>query len=235
MSGPLFSLLLAFALLALNAFYVASEFALVKARNFRVEALADEKRFGAALSLKMLQNIEAYLACCQLGITMASLGLGWVGEPTVSALIEPLMAPLGLPHATIEFIAFILGFLIFSSLHIVLGEQVPKTFAIRNPEPVSFWIAYPLYASYIVLWPLNWLLNNAARGVLRLFGVKEAPHVDILTDVELEGLVEVSAEHGEIEEAQAKQIRSLFRLGELTVADVMIHRKAMKTIDIDLP
>jgi CBS domain containing-hemolysin-like protein len=235
MSAPLMSLLGAFLLLAANAFYVAAEFALVKARGFRIDTLAAENRFGAALTQRMLKNVEAYLACCQLGITMASLGLGWVGEPTVAAIVRPLLEPLGLPEETVHFIAFIIGFLVFSALHIVIGEQVPKTFAIRNPEPVSLWIAYPLHASFVLFYPLNWLLNAAARGTLRALGVKEAPHHDILTGGEIEGLVEVSAEHGELELGVRDRLVGALDLSELTVADVMIHRKAMKTIDIDLP
>src|SRR6185295_11072495 len=96
MTATLLNLLLAFFLLAANAFYVAAEFALVKSRGFRINSLAEENRFGARLVKRILQNLEAYLACCQLGITMASLGLGWVGEPTVSALLTPVLAPLGL-------------------------------------------------------------------------------------------------------------------------------------------
>ncbi|WP_395645090.1 HlyC/CorC family transporter [Terricaulis sp.] len=235
MNNPWLSLLVAFALLGANAFYVAAEFALVKARGFRIDTMADEGVFGATLTKIMLRNIEAYLACCQLGITMASLGLGWVGEPTVAAILEPFLVQFGMPEETIHLIAFVLGFLIFSSLHIVIGEQVPKTFAIRNPEPVSLWIAYPLHASYVLLWPLNWLLNNASRGVLRLLGVKEAPHVDILTDTEIEGLVETSAEHGAIEHDVRDRLVGALDLKELTVADMMIHRKNIKMIDAELP
>src|SRR5215207_564376 len=181
MSDTILNLLLATFLLAANAFYVAAEFALVKSRGFRIEHMAEQNRFGARLAKRMLTNIEAYLACCQLGITMASLGLGWVGEPTVSALLEPVLIPLGMSQATLHFASFLTGFLVFSSLHIVIGEQVPKTLAIRQPMPVSQWIAYPLYLSYLVFYPLNWLLNSASRGILRLLGVKEAQH-DILTD-----------------------------------------------------
>ncbi len=121
------NLLLAILLLALNAFYVAAEFALVKSRGFRIDAMAEENRFGARLLQAMMGNLEAYLACCQLGITMASLGLGWVGEPTVSALLTPLLIPLGLTDSAVHFTSFLVGFLVFSSLHIVIGEQVPKT------------------------------------------------------------------------------------------------------------
>jgi CBS domain containing-hemolysin-like protein len=235
MSATLLNLLLAVFLLAANAFYVAAEFALVKSKGFRIDAMAEENRFGARLSQKMLRNVEAYLACCQLGITMASLGLGWVGEPTVAAILEPLLLPLGMPASAVNFTAFFVGFLVFSSLHIVLGEQVPKTLAIREPEPVAQWIAYPLHVSFVIFYPLNWLLNNAARGILRMLGVKEGSHQEILTHDEIEGLVDVSAEHGKVEESQAEYIHNLFRFGELEVADVMVHRTNMQTVNAGDP
>jgi CBS domain containing-hemolysin-like protein len=224
------NLLLAFFLLAANAFFVAAEFALVKSRGFRINAMVEEKRFGAALVQHILGRIEAYLACCQLGITMASLGLGWVGEPTVSALLHPVLTPLGMPEAALHVTSFMVGFLVFSSLHIVVGEQVPKTLAIRQPEPVSLWIAYPLHVTYILLYPLNWLLDSASRAILRALGVREASSQEILTDAEIEGLVGVSAEHGKMEESEAEYIQNVFRFGELVVSDVMVHRTEMITI-----
>jgi len=196
MTATAINLLLAIVLLAANAFYVAAEFALVKSRGFRINTLVEQKRFGAKLVQKILGNIEAYLACCQLGITMASLGLGWVGEPTVSLLLTPVLTPLGMPESALHFTSFMVGFLVFSSLHIVLGEQVPKTLAIREPEPVSLWVAYPLRASFLLFYPLNWVLNESSRKVLELLGIRESPQHEILSDVEIEGLVEVSAEHG---------------------------------------
>ena len=111
MTATITSLLLALFLLAANAFFVAAEFALVKSRGFRVDTMAEEKRFGAQLLQRMLQNVEAYLACCQLGITMASLGLGWVGEPTVSALLTPVLLPLGMSEHALHFTSFLIGFL----------------------------------------------------------------------------------------------------------------------------
>jgi len=235
MSDPLSNLLIAILLLMANGFYVAAEFALVKSKDFRINALAEENRFGAQLSQRMLKDVEAYLACCQLGITMASLGLGWVGEPTVTAILLPLLTPLGWPEASVHVAAFIVGFLTFSSLHIVLGEQVPKTFAIRQPEPVAQWIAYPLYASFLLFYPLNWLLNTTSRSILRILGVKERPHQEVLTYDEIEGLVEASAEHGKMEESHAEYIHSLFRFVELTVGDVMVHRKNMVVFDANDP
>jgi magnesium and cobalt exporter, CNNM family len=233
MTDSIVNLLIAALLLAANAFYVAAEFALVRSRGFRINAMAEENRFGARLLQRMMGNIEAYLACCQLGITMASLGLGWVGEPTVSALLHPILEPLEMPEGALHFTSFMVGFLVFSSLHIVVGEQVPKTFAIRQPVPVSQWIAYPLHASFLILYPLNWVLNSASRSILRVLGVKENPEQEILTDVEIEGLVEQSAEHGKIEVGQAEYIQNVFRFGELVVSDVMRHRTEMVTVNAD--
>ncbi|MCP3370202.1 hemolysin family protein [Bradyrhizobium cajani] len=235
MSSISINLLLAVLLLAANAFYVAAEFALVKSRGFRVKAMVEQNRFGARLLQTMMGNIESYLACCQLGITMASLGLGWIGEPTVSALLSPVLRPLGLSEGTLHFTSFVAGFLVFSSLHIIIGEQVPKTFAIREPMPVSQWIAYPLHVSYLVFYPLSWCLNTASSAILRLIGVQEFSQHEILTNSEIEGLVEESAVHGQIESGEAEYIHNVFRLGDLTVSDVMVHRTAMVMINADLP
>jgi len=235
MSSVILNVLIAALLLAANAFFVAAEFALVKSRGYRVKTMVEQNRFGARKLRDIMGNVEAYLACCQLGITMASLGLGWVGEPTVAALLAPLLLPLGLSESALHFTSFMAGFLIFSSLHIVVGEQVPKTLAIRKPEPVSQWIVYPLHASYLVFYPLNWLLNNAARTILSALRVKEVSHHEVLTGAELEGLVGESAEHGGIESGEAEYIQNVFRFGDLTVADVMVHRTAMVMVNADLP
>ncbi|MBN8972496.1 MAG: hemolysin family protein [Xanthobacteraceae bacterium] len=235
MSSVILNVLIAALLLAANAFFVAAEFALVKSRGYRVKTMVEQNRFGARKLRDIMGNVEAYLACCQLGITMASLGLGWVGEPTVAALLAPLLLPLGLSESALHFTSFLAGFLIFSSLHIVIGEQVPKTLAIRKPEPVSQWIVYPLYASYLLFYPLNWLLNSASRAILRALRVKEVSHHEVLTGAEIEGLVGESAEHGGIESGEAEYIQNVFRFGDLTVADVMVHRTAMVMVNADLP
>jgi CBS domain containing-hemolysin-like protein len=231
MNATVFNVLLAVFLLAANGFFVAAEFALVKSKGFRIDTLAEQGHLGASLTQHILKNIEAYLACCQLGITMASLGLGWVGEPTVAALLTPILIPLGMPESVLHVTAFIVGFLVFSSLHIVVGEQVPKTLAIREPEPVSLWVAYPLHVAYLVFYPLNRALNGASRAILRLLGVREGTHQDILTHDEIEGLVDVSAEHGHVEEKQAEFIHNLFRFSELEVGDIMVHRTNIHSVN----
>ena len=229
------SLITIVALLFINGFFVAAEFALVKAKSIRLEQMANNGSKAARLTQNIHRNLEAYLAACQLGITMASLGLGWVGEPAVASLLEPVFHSLGIPEELLHTSAFILGFLIFSSLHIVIGEQVPKTFAIRQPEPVSVWVSYPLHAFYLLAWPLNRLLNASTSSILRLFGVAEASHTEVLSGDELRDMIGVSEEHGVIETDRAEMLHNLFEFDERTVQEVMVSRKAVDLLDITKP
>ena len=219
-------------LLAANGFYVAAEFALVKARGFRIEALSNEGSSAAKLTVRIQANLESYLAACQLGITMASLGLGWVGEPAVSAILEPLFVKMGMSESMIHTSAFVVGFLIFSALHIVVGEQVPKTLAIRKAEPVSIWVAYPLHASYMIAWPLNWLLRKATNAILSLLDVAEVSHVEVFTGEELKGMVTTSKEHGEIHESQAAMLHNLFEFDHRHVGRIMIPISSAQVLDV---
>jgi CBS domain containing-hemolysin-like protein len=232
MSTPV-TLLLVVALLAANGFFVAAEFALVKARQFRLQEKADAGSRPARRTLSIMQNLEAYLAACQLGITMASLGLGWVGEPFVAGLIGPLLAPLQLPEVTIHQVAFLTGFLIFSSLHIVIGEQVPKSFAIRQAETASLWVAYPLHYWYLLVFPLNWLLDRASRGILAMFGVKEGTHGDVLTASELKGLVATSRAAGRIGNVKGEMLNNLLGFGRQPVSGIMTAWPDVVTLDIN--
>lgn len=223
------------ALLAANAFFVAAEFALVKVRATRIQDAAALGSSRARVALHLLQHIEAYLAACQLGITMASLGLGWVGEPVVAAILEPVFAAMGLGDALLHTVSFITGFLIFSALHIVVGEQVPKTLALRRSESTSLWIAWPLHAFFLVCWPLNWALNTASRGLLRALGVAEASHLDVYSAAELRGLIDVSAESGAMRKHESDMLGAILDLDKVEVAEVMTHRRDMRTLDGDAP
>lgn len=235
MTDPLWTSFVVLVLLATNGFFVAAEFALVKARGFRIEALADEGRSGAGLARRIQLEIEPYLAACQLGITMASLGLGWVGEPAVAAVLEPVFRRAELPEQMLHTVSFLIGFVIFSSLHIVIGEQVPKTFAIRKPEPVAAWCAYPLHGFYLLVYPLNWILSRTTALVLGVFKVEEATHAEVLTDQELRGLIETSREHGALEDDKATMLANLFAFDERTVARVMIPRGDVVMLDVQAP
>ncbi len=222
-------------LLVANGFYVAAEFALVKARGFRIETLANEGSATAKLTVRIQANLESYLAACQLGITMASLGLGWVGEPAVAAILEPLFTELGMSEPMVHTSSFIIGFLIFSALHIVIGEQVPKTFAIRKAEPVSMWAAYPLHVSYLIAYPLNWLLSRATSAILSMFNVAEASHAEVFSSAEIKGLVTTSQEHGEIHERQASMLHNLFEFDQRQVGRIMIPINSVQSLDIAAP
>ncbi len=233
MENTTLTLAIIIALLLINGFFVAAEFALVKARGFRIETLAAEGNSAARLTVRIQKNLEAYLAACQLGITMASLGLGWVGEPAVAAVLEPLFKAIGVPDTILHSTAFIIGFLIFASLHIVIGEQVPKTLAIRKAEPVSLWVARPLYIAYLTAYPLNWLLNSATRSILSFFKVAEATHADVYSDDELKGLVATSGEHGKLTADKAEMLRNMFEFDQRHVGRIMIPRSSLSLLDIN--
>lgn len=232
MPGQFNTLLIVIGLLAANGFFVAAEFALVKAKPARLDALVDEGSTRASLNVRIREDLEAYLAACQLGITMASLGLGWVGEPAVTALLEPLFHAIHLSEDVLHTTGFIVGFVVFSSLHIVVGEQVPKTFAIRKPEPVALWVAWPLHAFYRVTYPLNWALNAAAGWILGLFHVAQATHADVLTDAEIRGVIQTSEEHGELDAEKAVMLQNMFDFGTRTAAEVMLPRGQVDFLDV---
>jgi CBS domain containing-hemolysin-like protein len=219
-------------LLAINAFFVAAEFALVKAKQVRLSQNAEHSK-TAQLSLKIHQNIEPYLAACQLGITMASLGLGWVGEPFVAALIQPLFHAMDLPEEVMHTAAFFIGFILFSALHIVIGEQVPKNLAIREPEPVARWVAWPLRGFFILVYPLSRLLDKTAAAILRSMGVKPASHLEVFTDEEIKGIIDQSRASGEMGMQKADMLTNLFELEHRTARELMIPRGDIDALDIE--
>ena len=222
-------------LLAANAFFVAAEFALVKVRAVRLQALADAGNMRAALTGHILKHIEAYLAACQLGITMASLGLGWVGEPVVAALLAPPLSLVGLEDEALHTVAFVTGFLLFSSLHIVVGEQVPKTLAIREAEAVSLWIVWPLHAFFLVCWPLNWGLNRSSRAILRALGVAEGGMNEAYSAEELRSVIGASRALGSMRKQEHDMLGAVLDLEKVEVAEVMTHRRNVVSIDADAP
>ncbi len=232
MSSETTGILIIFLLLAINAFFVAAEFALVKARAFRIDLLADSGSRAAKLTQRIQLNLESYLAACQLGITMASLGLGWVGEPVVAALLEPAFHAMGMSDKVVHTTSFILGFLIFSSLHIIIGEQVPKTFAIRKSEPVSLWSAYPLHGFYMLAYPLNWLLNKASGSILSFFNVEEATHGDIYSNDEIRGIIDTSEQHGELDTDRAVMLQNMFKFDSHSVQQIMVPRTEVEVINL---
>ncbi|MBP2661723.1 MAG: putative signal transduction protein with domain containing protein, partial [Firmicutes bacterium] len=158
----------------LNGFFVAAEFAMVKVRSTRIETLISEGNVRAKFAQRLTKNLDAYLSACQLGITLASLGLGWVGEPAVASIIAPLLLAFGLSQEIIATISFVIAFSVITSLHIILGELAPKSMAIQKAEQVTMWAAPPLIAFYKIMYPFIWFMNGTANQFLKLLGVEPA-------------------------------------------------------------
>lgn len=167
-----FLLIVAVLLVLLNGFFVAAEFGLVKLRQTRIRAIAKKQGWRGLILAKVHGQLDAYLSACQLGITLASLGLGWIGEPAFASLLEPIFGwfQINSPEI-IHGISFAFAFVVISFLHIVVGELAPKSIAIRHPEIIGIWCAAPLYGFYWLMYPAIWLLNTSANAVLRVVGL----------------------------------------------------------------
>jgi CBS domain containing-hemolysin-like protein len=227
-------LLVAFCLVLVNGFFVAAEFAIVKVRQTRLAELANEGNRLAPRAQRITARLDAYLAATQLGITIASLGLGWIGEPAVAALIEEPLARLGLGETAIEVIAFGLAFSFITILHITLGELAPKSLAILRPERTALVVAWPLDVFYFVMRPAIVLLNGTANLLLRLVGVNPATESEAAhSDVELRLLLASSGEHGVIDPIEQELASRSLTLGDLSVRDVMVPRTALDAIPIN--
>jgi len=171
-----FDLLLAIGFVVLNAFFVASEFAIVKIRPTRLEQLAARGDRRARTALSIIRRLDAYLSANQLGITLSSLALGWIGEPVFAGMFEPLFGSWHIAHGA----AVTTSFILITFLHTVIGELAPKSLAIQRTEPVALWTAIPLRAFYIVAFPLIWFLNGAATLFLKLIGLGRVTQIDAL-------------------------------------------------------
>ncbi|MBL8473594.1 MAG: HlyC/CorC family transporter [Rhodocyclaceae bacterium] len=216
-------LLLALLLVALNGFFVAAEFGLVKLRQTRVKSMAKSYGWLGRIVARVHGQLDAYLSACQLGITLASLGLGWIGEPAFAGLLEPLLARVGIVSAeTVHGIAFFVAFATISFLHIVAGELAPKSLALRMPERVAVWCAVPLYGFYWAMYPAIWLLNASALLVLRVFGLSGASAHDAQYSREELKLILRSSrpDHGFTAD-EWNAFTSMLDFNDLTVGDLM--------------
>ncbi|HLT89888.1 MAG TPA: hemolysin family protein [Woeseiaceae bacterium] len=231
----LYFTLLAFIFVLMNAFFVAAEFAIVKLRQTQAEELAGVAGLRGRVLLKVRSHLDEYLSACQLGITLASLGLGWIGEPAFARLVQPLLAAFGVSDPeVVHGIAFVVAFATISYLHIVIGELAPKSLAIREPEPVSLWTAIPLFSFYWVMYPFIWLLNGSANLLLRLFGVELVSDEDPAHSVqELKKVLRASHLHGELGRESAILLDRAFELEGLTAGDLMRPDEDLVTLNID--
>src|SRR5205809_353838 len=168
-------ILVVLGLVALNGFFVAAEFALVKIRETQLDTLVIKGHRRAKVARHIIANLNSFLSATQLGITMASLGLGWAGEPIFTALLSPLLLSFNVHSEPMRHsISFAIGFSALTFLHITAGELAPKWTAIQNPLPIALWVAQPLKWFYVASYPFSWLLNHSAQSLLRLVGIEPA-------------------------------------------------------------
>ena len=233
----LLKLLAALALVALNAFFVASEFALVRVRPTRLRELAEDGLSGAGLALRLVERLNATLSVIQLGITVASIGLGWLGEPAIAQLIEPVLTAAGAGSPVVVHTAgTVIAFALVTLLHVVLGELAPKTLAIVRPEPTALAIAWPMYAFFRLSWPLVFVFNETANAALRLMGIRPADHPEpVYSEDELRMLIRASQQSGVLDESERDLIDNVFDYADRVVREVMTSRPDAVMLDINLP
>lgn len=225
-----FYILVALIFVGVNAFFVAAEFALVKIRKTRLEILVKKGNPLARLAFRMVAQLDAYLSATQLGITLASLALGWIGEPAFSHMISGLLSFFGghLSEATLRSVSLLVAFLFISALHIVLGELVPKSIALRTAEKICLYVAIPLQAFYILFFPFLWVLNGLSNFILRVIRVPVAggpPRAHSEEEIKL--IVEDSFEEGSIGYRKKNLLDRAFDFSDKTVSDIMVPAKKM--------
>lgn len=227
------SLLLVVFFLAMNAFFVIAEFAMVRVRPSQIEIAVQEGKPGAANAKKVTDNVNAYLAACQLGITLASLALGWLGEPAFSALIRPLLEPLGIPTTVITTVSVAIGYILMTTLHVVAGEQIPKSLAIFSTEQWCLRTAGVLVVFYRITYPIMWLFNVLTRGAVRLAGHDPDQEHEAYTDEEIMLLIDESTESGLIDPEQNEFVDNIFDIGDKDVAAIMTPRTDVVCLDLE--
>lgn len=228
--------LLTLFLVFLNGFFVAAEFAIVKVRASQIQVRA-EQNFSARIANSVISNLDAYLAATQLGITLASLGLGWIGEGVVSEIILAIMHGLGLEisEAAAHQIALPLSFALITILHIVFGELAPKSLAIRFPTNTTLWTAAPLQLFYFIFRPFIWLLNGIANAFLKLIGIEPVPHAEVHSEDELKLIIAESAEGGAIRASERELIQNVFDFDDRLVRQVLKPRTQITSMEASMP
>lgn len=222
----------ALVLVGLNGFFVLSEFALVKVRKTRLAELAETGSSQANVALEVTSNLDAYLSSTQLGITLASLGLGWLGEPAIATLLNPLFEQyLGWDPVVTHSVSAVIAFILITFLHIVLGELVPKSLAIQNAEVAALKTAGPIRLFYKVFYPVIKSLNGLSNLVLRALNIKPANEADLAhSEEELRMLVDASQRNGILDKMEGKLLDNVFEFSDRVVSEVMVPRQDMACI-----
>ena len=228
----LFDLLLLLLFVLLNALFVAAEFALVKVRKTQLDPDEGKK---SKLSIKIVSHLDSYLAATQFGITIASLGLGWIGEPVTSRILDPVFESLGIENPkTVHTLSLTIGFVFITFLHIIIGELAPKSFAIRHPKSTTLFVSIPLNIFYVIFKPAIWVLNGTANYILKLMGMdplteSERTH----SEEEIRTLISEGTMSGRIDKIESQIIQRVFDFNDKIAKEVMVPRNRMFAIDID--
>ncbi|PFN04743.1 hemolysin family protein [Bacillus cereus] len=223
-------------LIALTGFFVAVEFAIIKVRSSRIDQLVGEQKKGALAAKKVISNLDEYLSACQLGITITALGLGWLGEPTIKHLLEPLFLKIKLSPTIASTVSFIIAFAVITFLHVVIGELAPKTFAIQKAEQVSLLLSRLLIYFYRIMYPFIWALNGSARLVTGIFGLSPASEHEVAhSEEELRLILSESYKSGEINQAEFKYVNNIFEFDNRLAKEIMVPRTEIVGLYEDEP
>lgn len=221
-------------LIALTAFFVASEFAIVKIRSSRIDQLMEEGNRRAIDAKSIITNLDEYLSACQLGITITALALGWIGEETFESLLSPLFTLLSLPESVTTPLIVLIAFLLITFIHVVIGELAPKTIAIQKAEAISLLFSRPLMAFYKIMYPFIWLLNGSARLIVRMLGLQPASEHEIAhTEEELQIILSESYKSGEINQSEFKYVNNIFEFDNRVAKEIMAPRTEMVSLSKD--
>ena len=228
------NLILIAVLIALTAFFVATEFALVKVRMTRINQLIEEGKPGAKAAKHVITHLDEYLSACQLGITVTALGLGWLGEPTVEKLLLPVFERFDVSASLSHILSFAIAFLSVTFLHVVVGELAPKTVAIQKSEAVSLLFARPIIWFYRLMYPFIWSLNGSARLLVGLFGLKPASEHEVShTEEEVRMILSESYKSGEINQTELTYVNNIFDFDNRIAKEIMVPRTSIESIAID--
>ncbi|KKO54672.1 hemolysin family protein [Paenibacillus sp. DMB20] len=223
-------------LIAFTAFFVMTEFAIVKIRTSRIDQLVLEGRKNALNAKKVITNLDGYLSACQLGITITALGLGYLGESTFEVIFHSLFDALGLPTEFAGYMSFVFAFIFMTYIHVVIGELAPKTLAIQKAERITLMTAKPIIWFYRIMYPFIWLLNGSANGLVRIFGLHPASeHEEAHSEEELRMILSDSYESGKINQSEYGYVSRIFAFDDLLAKEIMVPRTDMVCLYIDKP
>jgi CBS domain containing-hemolysin-like protein len=221
-------------LIALTAFFVASEFAIIRIRSSRIDQLIEEGNTKAISAKKVISNLDEYLSACQFGITITALGLGWLGESTIEGLLRPIFVGLHIPENITHVLAIGIAFAAITFLHVVVGELAPKTLAIQKAEMITLVMSRPLILFYKIMYPIIWALNNSAKITASMFGLKPVSENEIAhTEEELRIILSESYKSGEINQSEFKYVNKIFEFDNRIAKEVMVPRTEIVSLSKD--